>query len=112
MDRKTVLCGIFAGAMLCIATAPALAEDVVIKVWSRADRSGPLRAGNIVTAGDTMNKMLAAAGSDKRREDNGQRIQVDPVQAVTYHISFGVLNAVGRYQPVTVGCSHPSQCQG
>src|SRR5436305_11510242 len=66
MDRKTVLCGIFAGAMLCIATAPALAEDVVIKVWSRADRSGPLRAGNIVDAGDTLNKMLAAAGADKR----------------------------------------------
>ena len=66
MDRKTVLCGILAGAMLCVASAPALAEDVVIKVWSRADRSGPLRAGNIVAAGDTMNKMLAAAGSDKR----------------------------------------------
>ena len=66
MDRKTVLCGIVAGAMLCIAAASAYAEDVVIKVWSRADRSGPLRAGNIVAAGDTLNKMLAAAGSDKR----------------------------------------------
>ena len=43
-----------------------VAEDVVIKVWSRADRSGPLRAGNIVAAGDTLNKMLAAIGSDKR----------------------------------------------
>jgi inositol-phosphate transport system substrate-binding protein len=54
-------------AVALIATAqPSFAEDVVIKVWSRADRSGPLRAGNIVTAGDTMNKMLAAAGSDKR----------------------------------------------
>ena len=38
----------------------------MIKVWSRADRSGPLRAGNIVAAGDTLNRMLAAAGSDKR----------------------------------------------
>ena len=66
MDRKKVLRGIFAGAMVCIAAAPALAEDVVIKVWSRADRSGPLRAGNIVEAGDTMNKILAAAGTDKR----------------------------------------------
>jgi inositol-phosphate transport system substrate-binding protein len=66
MDRKTVLCGIVAGAMLCIAAVSAYAEDVVIKVWSRADRSGPLRAGNIVAAGDTFNKMLAAAGSDKR----------------------------------------------
>ena len=45
---------------------PAFAEDVVIKVWSRADRSGPLRAGNIVAAGDTLNKMLAAINSDKR----------------------------------------------
>ena len=38
----------------------------MIKVWSRADRSGPLRAGNIVAAGDTLNKMLAAINSDKR----------------------------------------------
>ena len=45
---------------------PSVAEDVVIKVWSRADRSGPLRAGNIVAAGDTLNKMLAAINSDKR----------------------------------------------
>ena len=66
MDRKTVLCGIVTGAMLCIAAASAYAEDVVIKVWSRADRSGPLRAGNLVDAGDTLNKMLAAAGTDKR----------------------------------------------
>ena len=48
------------------AAQPACAEDVVIKVWSRADRSGPLRAGNIVTAADTLNRMLAAANSDKR----------------------------------------------
>src|SRR6266498_3335024 len=66
MDRKTVLCGIVTGAMLCISAASALAEDVVVKLWSRADRSGPLRAGSIVSAGDTLNKMLAAANSDKR----------------------------------------------
>ena len=65
MVGKTLLCGIVAAAMLCIAAIPARAEDVVIKVWSRADRSGPLRAGNLVAAGDTLNKMLAAAGSDK-----------------------------------------------
>jgi inositol-phosphate transport system substrate-binding protein len=53
-------------AALIGAGHPSFAEDVVIKVWSRADRSGPLRAGNIVAAGDTLNKMLAAAGSDKR----------------------------------------------
>jgi inositol-phosphate transport system substrate-binding protein len=65
MNRKLAIALTFAGAL--IGAAPlATAEDVVIKVWSRADRSGPLRAGNIVTAGDTLNKMLAAIGSDKR----------------------------------------------
>lgn len=54
------------GAALAAAGLPAVAEDVVVKVWSRADRSGPLRAGNLVAAGDTLNKLLAASGSDKR----------------------------------------------
>ena len=60
------LAAIAAGALLCAAVSPASAEDVVIKVWSRADRSGPLRAGNLVAAGETLNKMLAATGTDKR----------------------------------------------
>jgi inositol-phosphate transport system substrate-binding protein len=46
------------------ATAPAFAEEVTVKVWSRADRSGPLRTGNLVEAAKTVNNMLAAAGSD------------------------------------------------
>ena len=62
MDRKTVLCGIVAAAMLCIAAASAYAEDVVIKVWSRADRSGPLRAGNLVAAGDTLQQDARGCG--------------------------------------------------
>ena len=66
MNRKHALSVIVAGALFGAVTASALAEDVVIKVWSRADRSGPLRAGNLVTAGDTLNKFLAAAGADKR----------------------------------------------
>lgn len=66
MNWKHALSGIVAGVLFCAATTSALAEDVVIKVWSRADRSGPLRAGNIVAAGDTLNKMLAATGTDKR----------------------------------------------
>ena len=66
MNWKHALSGMVAGALFCAAPTSALAEDVVIKVWSRADRSGPLRAGNIVAAGDTLNKMLAAAGTDKR----------------------------------------------
>ncbi len=66
MNWKLGLSGIVVGALFCAAATSALADDVVIKVWSRADRSGPLRAGNIVAAGDTLNKMLAAAGADKR----------------------------------------------
>ncbi len=41
-------------------------REVVVKLWSRADRSGPLRAGNIVAAADVLNRMLAASGSDTR----------------------------------------------
>ncbi len=41
-------------------------REVVLKLWSRADRSGPLRAGNIVAAADQLNRMLAAAGSEVR----------------------------------------------
>ena len=65
MNFKLAIAATLAGALIGAATQ-VLAEDVVIKVWSRADRSGPLRAGNIVTAGDTLNKMLAAINSDKR----------------------------------------------
>ena len=64
-ERETLLVATLAAALIG-AVQPSFAEDVVIKVWSRADRSGPLRAGNIVAAGDTLNKMLAATGSDKR----------------------------------------------
>jgi inositol-phosphate transport system substrate-binding protein len=66
MNWKHGLSGIIVGVLFGAATTSALAEDVVIKVWARADRSGPLRAGNLVAAGDTLNKMLAAAGADKR----------------------------------------------
>ncbi len=53
-------------AVATLAEPVARAEDIVVKVWSRADRSGPLRAGNLVTAADELNRMLAAASSDKR----------------------------------------------
>jgi len=52
-------------ATLSGAAAPAFAEDITIKLWSRADRSGPMRPGNIVEAAETLNNMLVAAGSDK-----------------------------------------------
>ncbi len=66
MNWKFAFAGTLAAALFAGAASHALAEDVVIKVWSRADRSGPLRAGNIVAAGETLNKMLAAINSDKR----------------------------------------------
>jgi len=54
-----------AAALLMPAAASTVhAEDININLWSRADRSGPLRAGNISKAADTVNKMLAASGSD------------------------------------------------
>ena len=65
MNWKLAIAGSLAGTLF-VAAAPAFAEDVVIKVWSRADRSGPLRAGNLVSAGETLNKMLASINSDKR----------------------------------------------
>src|SRR5207249_4745562 len=65
MTWKLCTAGMLA-AMLLATAPPSFADDVVIKLWSRADRSGPLRAGNLVAAGDTLNKMLAATGSDKR----------------------------------------------
>ncbi|MBL8702664.1 MAG: extracellular solute-binding protein [Alphaproteobacteria bacterium] len=62
---KTLAAVLLAGTALLEAAAPARAEDVVVKLWSRADRSGPLRAGNIVAAAETLNAALKAAGSDK-----------------------------------------------
>lgn len=63
-----VISTIIATGALTIASLAAptalFAEEVTLKLWSRADRSGPLRAGNIVAAADQLNRMLAAAGSD------------------------------------------------
>ena len=53
------------GAALAGAMGTAFAEEVVVKLWARADRSGPLRAGNIVAAAQALNGMLKAAGSDR-----------------------------------------------
>jgi inositol-phosphate transport system substrate-binding protein len=51
------------GAVL--AGTAATAEEITVKMWARADRSGPLRAGNIVAAAEPLNAALKAAGSDK-----------------------------------------------
>jgi inositol-phosphate transport system substrate-binding protein len=53
-----------AGAAGLAAPPPASAEEIVLTLWSRADRSGPLRPANIISAAEVVNKMLAAAGSE------------------------------------------------
>lgn len=66
---RGAITGLLATALLAsttLAPAPAGAEDVTLKLWSRADRSGPLRAGNIVAATAELNRMLEAAGSQTR----------------------------------------------
>src|SRR5262245_53266064 len=62
---RTFSAVLLAGAALLGATVPSYAEDIVVKLWARADRSGPLRAGNIVAAAEPLNAALKAAGSDK-----------------------------------------------
>jgi inositol-phosphate transport system substrate-binding protein len=57
--------GLLAGSALLGPTITAQAEEVVVKLWARADRSGPLRAGNIVAAAEPLNAALKAAGSDR-----------------------------------------------
>lgn len=52
------------GAAGLAAPLPASAEEIVLTLWSRADRSGPLRPANIISAAEVVNKMLAAAGSE------------------------------------------------
>ncbi|MEO1091482.1 MAG: extracellular solute-binding protein [Pseudomonadota bacterium] len=65
-----MLRNMLAATALTVATlahAPTVdAEEITLQVWSRADRSGPLRAGNIVAASEQLNRMLAATGTDTR----------------------------------------------
>ena len=46
------------------ASAPVFSDEVTVTLWSRADRSGPMRAGNIVQAVDQLNNILEVAGSE------------------------------------------------
>jgi inositol-phosphate transport system substrate-binding protein len=64
LKSLTVL-ALMAGFLGHGATGPAFADEVTLKLWSRADRSGPLRSGNIVKAAELLNKQFAAAGIDK-----------------------------------------------
>lgn len=70
--------------------APTLSAEIVVDLWSRADRSGPLRAQNIVDAAETLNRMLAAAGSDERVrvnliETNAQGFDADALDLLRAH---------------------------
>ncbi len=49
--------------LAALSPIPAMTEEITLKVWSRADRTGPLRAGNIVKAARFLSKQLAAAKS-------------------------------------------------
>ena len=60
---KFLMAGALAASTM-IGTSAASAEEVTVKLWARADRSGPLRAGNIVAAAEPLNAALKAAGSD------------------------------------------------
>ncbi|WP_257098951.1 extracellular solute-binding protein [Pseudovibrio flavus] len=62
---KAIIGSALVAATALTAAPAAIAEEVTVKLWSRADRAGPLRAGNIVAAADTLNEMLKAAGYDK-----------------------------------------------
>jgi inositol-phosphate transport system substrate-binding protein len=60
---KLIASAVFLSATV-LATIPVSAEEVTVKLWARADRSGPLRAGNIVAAAEPLNAALKAAGSE------------------------------------------------
>lgn len=84
---------LFAAAAVCLTTGyaePVIAEDVTVKLWSRADRSGPLRAGNIVAAAEQLNRAFEAAGSDTRVvieliETNAQGFDADALDLLKAH---------------------------
>src|SRR5215213_3195660 len=65
--RKLMVAGVLLLGMMSVlgTTVGAHSEEVVVKLWARADRSGPLRAGNIVAAAEPLNAALKAAGSDR-----------------------------------------------
>ena len=62
--QRIKLAALGAALVLPVATTSihAAAEEVTVKLWSRADRTGPLRAGNIVAAAEPLNAALKAAG--------------------------------------------------
>jgi inositol-phosphate transport system substrate-binding protein len=67
--HRTLLTSAFALALpLLLSPAPPAAaqETITLKLWSRADNSGPLRPGNILKGADALNQALEAEGADYR----------------------------------------------
>lgn len=69
-------------AVIALCSASVVAEDITIKLWSRADRSGPMRAGNIIEAAKTLNNIYKASGIDKEiiidvHENNAKGFDAD-----------------------------------
>jgi len=67
--RRTLLLGVTALAapiVLSLSTPAVAQETITLKLWSRADNSGPLRPGNILKGADALNKDLAAEGANYR----------------------------------------------
>ena len=67
------------GALALVST-PVFAETINFELWSRADPSGPLRAGNVVKAADRLNAALKKEGSADQvkvtvHESPGQRLR-------------------------------------
>ena len=87
---KSVSAALVLASGSVLVAAPVLAEDITVKLWSRADRSGPMRAGNIVNAADQLNNILAVAGSEKRVvieliETNAQGFDADSLDLLKAH---------------------------
>ncbi|MEO0912147.1 MAG: extracellular solute-binding protein [Pseudomonadota bacterium] len=88
--KTTALFAAGAIALSSAFAAPVSAEEVTIDLWSRADRSGPLRAGNIVAAAEQLNRMFEAAGSDTRVnvnliETNAKGFDADALDLLKAH---------------------------
>jgi inositol-phosphate transport system substrate-binding protein len=72
VSRRDAVLSVTAGTLAAAlaqsseANAQAGGQETVVQLWSRADRSGPLRAGNIQAAAELLNKQLQACGATQR----------------------------------------------
>ena len=83
---RPVALGAVAASLLAGASylAPVAAEEITLQLWSRADRSGPMRPANILSAAEAVNEMLKAAGSENTvkaevLENNATDFDQDPL---------------------------------